>query len=255
MVHLDIIAVYTHSPLSLIKRYNGRPTEPPAQFPAEMEKACQFVEKVVNDEMSKRPHFKLEWGGRSDGDLIWRANVAASNSYRGGKESVGFHSDQLTYLGPYPTIASLSLGRDSCSFYFLLCHSLIVITGTRRNFCLREVIPIDQAGVRKAQTFNVPLPHNSVSVHFGLNFRRLTSSTFLRSSLLCTRHVRSDSNIRYHLRMRWTSLDLHFLRHQVIPLSHQIAESILHFGFIALISDLQLSLDVNATYPVFCGLT
>ena len=28
----------------------------------------------------------------------------------GGKEGVGFHSDQMTYLGPFPTIASLSLG-------------------------------------------------------------------------------------------------------------------------------------------------
>ena len=82
-----------------------------------MEKACQLIEKVVNDEMRKRSHFKLEWGGGNDGGPIWRANVAASNCYRGGKESVGFHSDQLTYLGPYPTIASLSLGRVSCSLF------------------------------------------------------------------------------------------------------------------------------------------
>lgn len=30
-------------------------------------------------------------------------------------DSVGLHTDQLTCLGPYPTIASLSLGKDhSC---------------------------------------------------------------------------------------------------------------------------------------------
>jgi len=60
-------------------------------------------------------------------------------------ESVGFHSDQLTYLGPYPTIASLSLG-------------------TRRIFSLREVIPTDQIGIQKAQTFNIPLSHNSLTI-------------------------------------------------------------------------------------------
>ena len=82
-----------------------------------MEEACEYIEKVVNREMHKRKRFPLEWGGEPDsgsneGDvkIIWRANVAASNRYEGSQESVGFHSDQLTYLGPYPTIASLSLG-------------------------------------------------------------------------------------------------------------------------------------------------
>lgn len=65
----------------------------------------------MNEEMKKRSRFKLEWGGGSSGDAMWRANVAASNRYQGGTEGVGFHCDQLTYLGPYPTIASLSLGK------------------------------------------------------------------------------------------------------------------------------------------------
>ena len=71
-----------------------------------MEEACCIVEQIVNDEMKKRKRYSLEWGG----DSGWRANVAASNRYAGGQESVGWHSDQLTNLGPYPTIASLSLG-------------------------------------------------------------------------------------------------------------------------------------------------
>ena len=91
-----------------------------------MEEACQYVERVVNAEMHKRRRFPLEWGGepprRPDGtsddtadgkNIIWRANVAASNCYEGTKEGVGFHTDALTYLGPYPTIASLSLGSYS----------------------------------------------------------------------------------------------------------------------------------------------
>ncbi|PPR08083.1 hypothetical protein CVT24_010544 [Panaeolus cyanescens] len=125
--------------------YNGRPTDPPQKFPPEMEMACEIVEKIVNKELQTRERWPLEWAGSyraTDSTAMWKANVAASNCYRGGKESVGFHSDQLTYLGPYPTIASLSLG-------------------IRRQFTLREVIPRDQVMERKARTFNVPLAHNS----------------------------------------------------------------------------------------------
>jgi len=84
----------------------------------------------------------------SDSDTsntAWRANVAAANCYEGGKEGVGFHSDSLTHLGPYPTIASLSLG-------------------TERVFRLREVIPKAEVGQRQAQTLNIPLPHNSLVI-------------------------------------------------------------------------------------------
>ncbi|KAJ6618363.1 hypothetical protein B0H10DRAFT_2378016 [Mycena sp. CBHHK59/15] len=126
-------------------RYNGRATDPPPVFPPEMEEACGIVERLVNEEMRKRSRFPLEWAGGTGDDPNWRANVAASNCYEGGKEKVGFHSDQLTYLGPYTTIASLSLG-------------------TRRVFSLREVIPSEEASSRRARTFNVPLPHNSLTI-------------------------------------------------------------------------------------------
>ncbi|KAF8894467.1 hypothetical protein BD779DRAFT_1609218 [Infundibulicybe gibba] len=126
--------------------YNGRKSDPPLSFHPEMEEACILIEKLVNNEMKKRQRFPLEWRGSSDGSGVgWKANVAASNCYEGSQEGVGFHSDQLTYLGPYPTIASLSLG-------------------TRRNFSLREVVPTDKAEMRKPQTFNIPLMHNSLII-------------------------------------------------------------------------------------------
>lgn len=40
----------------------------------------------------------------------WVPNTAFVNCYNGGSESVGYHSDQLTYLGPRAVIGSLSLG-------------------------------------------------------------------------------------------------------------------------------------------------
>ncbi|KAH9951945.1 hypothetical protein B0H21DRAFT_775539 [Amylocystis lapponica] len=131
--------------------YNGRQTDPPAVFPPAMEEACEIIERVVNAEMRKRPQFPLEWGGEPprDGDdtekVLWRANVAAANCYEGGKEGVGPHSDQLTYLGPYPTIASLSLG-------------------TSRVFRLREVVPSDDKEKRSARTYNIPLHHNTLII-------------------------------------------------------------------------------------------
>lgn len=84
-------------------------TEPPEVFPPAMEEACNIVERIVNEQLKQRKRFPLEWGDEA-AEESWRANVAASNCYEGSKEGVGPHSDQLTYLGPYPTIASLSLG-------------------------------------------------------------------------------------------------------------------------------------------------
>lgn len=104
VAHIRLVLIYSI-------RYNGRMTDPPPVFPPEMEEACKIVERVVNDELRNRERFPLEWGGSPVTDLAWRANVAASNCYEGAQESVGYHSDQLTYLGPYPTIASLSLGK------------------------------------------------------------------------------------------------------------------------------------------------
>jgi hypothetical protein len=129
-----------------------------------METACKYAENIVNDEMRKRERLPFEWRGRPGGDdQLWHANVAASNCYEGARESVGFHSDQLTYLGPYPTIASLSLGERTFSSKaeFDDVDGFIGI-GTTRIFRLREVIPSDDIGGRYARTFNIPLPHNSV---------------------------------------------------------------------------------------------
>lgn len=91
--------------------------------------------------------YDQEWHGP------WRANVAASNCYRGSKENVGWHADQLTYLGPYPTIASLSLG-------------------TTRQFRLRPVDNVVQPDLMPSRTYSISLPHNSLLVmHAGCQER------------------------------------------------------------------------------------
>lgn len=124
--------------------YNGRPSPMPNNFLPEMEEACEIIEKTVNEEILKRGKlFPAEW--QTTPDHPWKANVAAANCYTGSKETVGYHSDQLTYLGPCPTIASLSLG-------------------TTRVFRLREVVPHSEKEERNAQTFNIPVTHNSLTI-------------------------------------------------------------------------------------------
>lgn len=63
--------------------------------------------------------------------------------YANAAECVGYHADSLTYLGPHPIIASLSLGCE-------------------REFRIRKMEP----GVKNADTASAPigihLPHNSL---------------------------------------------------------------------------------------------
>jgi hypothetical protein len=109
-------------------------TKIPSKFPDDLEEACKLIERVVNAEICKRKRFGLEYGGmfqvngpEGTSEMSWIPNVAAANCYSGAKENVGYHSDALSVdlclitfnlinlhrssLGPYPTIASLSLGN------------------------------------------------------------------------------------------------------------------------------------------------
>ena len=64
---------------------------------------------------------------------------------RTGFQTVGAHADQLTYLGPYPTIASLSLG-------------------VTRNFRLRGVPSLQSLNEPPPRTYDIQLPHNSLCI-------------------------------------------------------------------------------------------
>ena len=77
-----------------------------------MRKVSTKVQTSVNQEILARikSHYpggkKLKYQS-PDG---WIPNAAFVNCYKGGGESVGYHSDQLTYLGPRAIIGSISLG-------------------------------------------------------------------------------------------------------------------------------------------------
>ncbi|KAG8827605.1 hypothetical protein FRC17_007751 [Serendipita sp. 399] len=133
--------------------YNGRPTAPPRSFLPQMEAACEIIERVVNEEIRKRGTlYPLEWP--STEEHPWRANVAAANCYTGPFESycpIDSH--------PYGEIDVFGTLSDYCIFIIGLG-----VPGTSRMFRLREVIPQSERDERNAQTFNIPVTHNSLLI-------------------------------------------------------------------------------------------
>ncbi|KAI0457629.1 hypothetical protein F5B21DRAFT_512620 [Xylaria acuta] len=80
----------------------------------------------------------------------WTPNAAFVNCYNGPQESVGYHSDHLTYLGPRAVIGSLSLG-------------------VAREFRVRRIVPkdADNTLIDDPDTqgqISIHLPHNSLLV-------------------------------------------------------------------------------------------
>jgi hypothetical protein len=119
-----------------------------------MRRVSPIVEKAVNLEIAKRiknhyPHGqKLKYQSLDP----WKPNAAFVNCYDGGAESVGYHSDQLTYLGPRAIIGSISLG-------------------VAREFRVRRIIPQDDDKKEKSKEDSdaqgqiaIHLPHNSLLV-------------------------------------------------------------------------------------------
>ena len=77
-----------------------------------MLKAIPQVEETVNHEIQRRIHSSYPNSTKlqHQSPHPWRANTAFVNCYDGPQQHVGYHADQLTYLGPRAVIGSLSLG-------------------------------------------------------------------------------------------------------------------------------------------------
>ncbi|PHH80340.1 hypothetical protein CDD80_1979 [Ophiocordyceps camponoti-rufipedis] len=107
------------------------------------------VQEAVNREIQHRiaTHYPNGRKLRHQPPGPWTANSAFVNCYGGGNESVGWHSDQLTYLGPRAVIGSLSLG-------------------VTREFRVRRVaVGGDDVGDEASQgVISIHLPHNSLLV-------------------------------------------------------------------------------------------
>ncbi|KAJ5757585.1 uncharacterized protein N7511_006279 [Penicillium nucicola] len=92
--------------------YGGTYRSNVRQVTPKLRSVSKQVQTVVNDEIQKRIRDvypdgkKLQYQSSKE----WKPNAAFVNCYDGPTESVGYHSDELTYLGPHPVIGSLSLG-------------------------------------------------------------------------------------------------------------------------------------------------
>lgn len=91
-----------------------------------MRKVLPLLETFVNEQILDRIS-NVYPGGQKLKHMLppgkWHITSAFMNCYDGAKQSVGWHSDQLTYLGPRTVIASISLGVE-------------------REFRLRRVAPV-----------------------------------------------------------------------------------------------------------------
>ncbi|CAL8581722.1 hypothetical protein XPA_007408 [Xanthoria parietina] len=140
--------------------YNGSFLTDIRQITPQMRKVSGPVQTAVNDEVARRiqQHYpggrKLKYQSPKD----WIPNAAFVNCYKGGSESVGYHCDQLTYLGPRAIIGSLSLG-------------------VAREFRVRKIVardesavdgkPMTRPGNERADAegqIAIHLPHNSLLV-------------------------------------------------------------------------------------------
>lgn len=136
--------------------YNGSYLEDIRQITTQMRAVAPKVQSVVNEEVAKRikEHYPEGKKLTYQSPEPWMPNAAFVNCYKGGEESVGYHTDQLTYLGPRAVIGSISLG-------------------VAREFRVRKIVPAeeDSEGVKKgtqqADTqgqIAIHLPHNSLLV-------------------------------------------------------------------------------------------
>lgn len=119
-----------------------------------MRSVAPLVASAVNAEIRKRiqTHYPNGKKLQYQSPASWNPNAAFVNCYQGGAESVGYHSDQLTYLGPRAIIGSISLG-------------------VAREFRVRRITPRDSdsdsdpsASSHEQGQIAIHLPHNSLLV-------------------------------------------------------------------------------------------
>lgn len=110
--------------------YNGNFRTDVRQLTPELTRVSCIVQKAVNEEIQKRikSHYPDGKKLKYQSPKQWMPNAAFVNCYDGPGESVGYHSDELTYLGPRAVIGSLSLG-------------------VAREFRIRKIVPPDDEDV------------------------------------------------------------------------------------------------------------
>ncbi|KAH8680899.1 hypothetical protein BX600DRAFT_504649 [Xylariales sp. PMI_506] len=132
--------------------YNGSKLTDVRQITTQLLRVKPLVQEGVNIEIQKRIKNKYPGGQklRFQSPNPWIPNAAFVNCYDGPQQNVGYHSDQLTYLGPRAIIGSLSLG-------------------VAREFRVRRMVPRNTEGSPLEDPdaegqIAIHLPHNSLLV-------------------------------------------------------------------------------------------
>ncbi|OLN88317.1 DNA oxidative demethylase ALKBH2-like protein 1 [Colletotrichum chlorophyti] len=133
--------------------YNGAKLSDVRRITPELVKVKPKVAAAVNEEIRKRIETRYPGGKKLlfQSPKPWAPNSAFVNCYDGPQENVGWHSDQLTYLGPRAVIGSVSLG-------------------VAREFRVRRIVPRDAGGGASGEDadaegqISIHLPHNSLLV-------------------------------------------------------------------------------------------
>lgn len=109
--------------------YGGTYRSNVRQVTPELRSVSRKVQRTVNDEIQYRIRHVYPDGKKLkyQSPKQWRPNAAFVNCYDGPTENVGYHADELTYLGPHPIIGSLSLGVE-------------------REFRVRRIVALDEDG-------------------------------------------------------------------------------------------------------------
>ena len=131
--------------------YNGSKLDDVREILPRMREVSTIVKEAVNTEIEKRirTHYPEGKKLKFQSPQLWQPNAAFVNCYDGPQQYVGFHSDQLSYLGPRAIIGSLSLG-------------------VAREFRVRKIVAKDENDKGEAADasgqISIHLPHNSLLV-------------------------------------------------------------------------------------------
>lgn len=138
-------------------RYNGQPVDTSRRYNQEMAEAAEVVQATVRACQPQKPV------------ADWLGDACIANYYADETQSVGFHSDQLTYIGPRPVIAALSLGGERV---FRLRAVGDTPNGDMPNGDTPDGDMPKEESVTPPQTYNIVLPHNSLLImHAGCQER------------------------------------------------------------------------------------
>ena len=142
--------------------YNGTYLSDVREILPEMRKISVKVEEAVNEEVAIRirDHYPGAKKLRYQCPDRWVPNAAFVNCYDGGAESVGWHSDQLSYLGPRAVIGSLSLGvaRE------FRVRKIVGRDGEEARSIGKDEVSAERSRADQEGQIAIHLPHNSFLV-------------------------------------------------------------------------------------------